>query len=243
MNKSQIRNALAPTGKLRTTINTGNPILARKGTATEEPCGVSVDLAKAIAADLDIELALQVFDSAGEAVTAVTEQRADMGFFALDPVRAESITFTEPYILIEGCYLVTQDSPLQSSREVDAPGIQVVVGKGSAYDLYLSRQLRQAQIVRSETSPGVVPYFMEHQADVAAGVRQQLEQSAEEFGRLRILPEQFMMIQQAMGVPAARHSVASNYLIRFIREAKQSGLVSSLLTRHGIHGASVAPLS
>src|SRR5699024_9142072 len=126
------------------------------------------------------------------------------GFFAIDPVRGAGISFTAPYVLIEGAYLVADASPLQDNSEVDQPGTRVAVGKGSAYDLYLTRELRHAEIVRAPTSPAVVDVYLEQELDVAAGVKQQLELDAGRVGGLRLLPGRFMVIQQAMGLPKGR---------------------------------------
>ena len=133
---------VAPTGKLRAVINLGNAVLARQQPDSDEPAGVSVDLARACARLLGLELELIPVKVAAEAVAAVTEERADIGFFAIDPGRGAGIAFTAPYVLIEGAYLVRNDSPLTDNAQVDAPGRDIVVGKGSAYDLYLSRHIQ-----------------------------------------------------------------------------------------------------
>jgi len=131
--------AFTPTGKLRASINLGNPILANRG-ADGQPVGVSIDLAREFGKWLAVEVELVVFDSAGQSVEAVTSEQADIGFFAVDPVRGAGISFTAPYVLIEGAYLVREDSPLQDNAEVDRHETRVTVGKGSAYDLYLTRR-------------------------------------------------------------------------------------------------------
>jgi polar amino acid transport system substrate-binding protein len=232
--------AFAPTGKLRASINLGNPILANAD-AAGKPYGVSIDLATALAKTLGLELELVVFDAAGKSVEAVAAEKADIGFFAIDPVRGADIAFTAPYVLIEGCYLVKEDSPLQSNDEVDRPGTRVMVGKGSAYDLYLTRTLKHAEILRAPTSPAVVEDFLKEGADVAAGVKQQLEGDAQKRGGLRLLNERFMVIQQAMGVPKSRGAEAAAYLAAFVEDRKATGFVAASLERHGIQGASVAP--
>ena len=231
------------TGKLRASINLGNPILAGRDAATGEPCGVSVDLASAFAQRLGVALDLVVFDTAGQSVQAVTDEQADIGFFAIDPLRGQGITFTAPYVLIEGCYLVRDESPIRSNDEVDRPGRTVVVGKGSAYDLFLTRELKHATIARSPTSPTVVDTFGELKADVAAGVKQQLQADAARVGGLRLLEGRFMVIQQAMGLPKGRGAAAADCLTMFVEEMKESGFVMAALRRHGIKGASVAPPS
>lgn len=239
MTNDHARLELAPTGILRASINVGNPILANLD-AEGNPFGVSVDLAGEFAHRLGLPLELVVFDSAGKSVDAVTAEQADFGFFAVDPVRGAGIAFSEPYVLIEGAYLVKHESPVKTNDEVDLAGRRVVVGKGSAYDLYLTRTLKHAQIVRAPTSPSVVQTFLEENADVAAGVRQQLEGDARRTAGLRLLPGRFMVIQQAMGLPKARSAEAVEWLRRFVEEMKASGFVADALRRHGIEGASAA---
>lgn len=238
---ADIVNAFAPTGKLRATINLGNPILANRNPASGQPYGVSLDLARELAHRLGVEVELLVLDAAGKAVEAVTGQQADVGFFAIDPKRGEGIRFTAPYVVIEGAYLVREQSTLHLMDEVDHAGNRVMVGNGSAYDLFLSRSLKEAEIVRSPTSPAVVDEFLRQGVDVAAGVRQQLEADAQRLGGLRLLPGHFMLIQQAMGLPAGRDNAAGVYLDGFVEEMKRSGFVAAALKRHGIEGAEVAP--
>jgi polar amino acid transport system substrate-binding protein len=233
--------AFAPTGKLRASINLGNPILANRDAATGEPLGVSVDLARALAERLSVELELVVFDAAGKSVEAVSDERADFGFFAIDPLRGEKIAFTAPYVLIEGFYLVRDESPVKSNADVDQPHHRVAVGKGSAYDLFLTRELKHAQIVRAPTSPAVVQTFLEQDLEVAAGVKQQLEADAAKTAGLRLLGERFMVIQQAMGLPKSRGAAAAAVLRDFVEQMKATGFVAESLRRHGIAGASVAP--
>lgn len=233
--------AFTPSGRLRASINLGNPILANRRPDSGEPFGVSVDLARAFAAKLGVDLELVVFDAAGKSVQAVSEERADIGFFAVDPWRADAIAFTAPYVLIEGFYLVRDDSPVRANQHVDEAHNRVAVGKGSAYDLFLTRELKAAQIVRAPTSPAVVQTFLDQTLEVAAGVKQQLEADARQTTGLRLLDERFMVIQQAMGTPKSRGAAAANALSQFVEAMKASGFVADALTRHGIVGASVAP--
>jgi polar amino acid transport system substrate-binding protein len=235
-----IVSAFTPTGRLRASINLGNPILANKD-ASGQPVGVSIDLARAFAQRLGVECELVVFDTAGKSVDAVKAEQADVGFFAIDPLRGEGIRFTAPYVLIEGSYLVKNASPLKDNAEVDVAGRRVMVGKGSAYDLYLTRELKAATIERAPSSPAVVDTFLAQNADVAAGVKQQLEADAARLGGLRLLPGRFMVIQQAMGTPTSRGEAAQAALAAFVEEMKASGFVGEALKRHGIQGAAVAP--
>jgi polar amino acid transport system substrate-binding protein len=239
---SAIVKAFTPTGTLRASINLGNPILANRDPQSGEPTGVSVDLARAFAQRLGVPLELVVFDAAGKSVEAVSDERADFGFFAVDPKRGETIAFTAPYVLIEGFYLVRADSPIRANADVDQPHNRVAVGNGSAYDLFLSRELKAAQIVRAPTSPTVVQTFLEQTLEVAAGVKQQLEADAAKIGGLRLLDERFMVIRQAIGVPRSRGIMAPQVLGEFVEDMKQNGFVAEALERHRIVGASVAPI-
>jgi len=233
----------APTGVLRASINLGNPILAQKNPATGQPEGVSVDLATELARRLGLGLTLAVFDAAGKSVDAVTNGKADVGFFAVDPVRGQGIAFTAPYVLIEGSYLVAKDSAIQKNEDVDRTGIRIAVGKGSAYDLYLTREIKQAQLQRAPTSPTTVDFFLNEKLEVAAGVKQQLELDAARLPNLRLLPGRFMVIEQAMGLPKDRPPQAQLYLRQFVEDMKASGFVAASLQKHKIEGASIAPPS
>ena len=234
------RAELGATGKLRTAINFGNPILAAKD-AAGEPRGVSVDLAREAGRRLDLPVDLVLFNSAGNVVEAVKARQVDLAFVAIDPVRAADMEYTAPYVIIEGAYLVRNGSPLQRNEEVDRPGTRVAVGRGSAYDLFLTRELKSASLVRAPTSPEVTHLFLARKLEVAAGVKQQLEADAQRVGGVRLLPGRFMVIEQAMGLPAERGEEASRGLREFVERSKASGFVADALRRHGIEGAIVAP--
>jgi polar amino acid transport system substrate-binding protein len=230
---------LAPTGKLRAVINLGNPILANKD-AAGQPIGVSVDLARELGKRLGVPVELASVTSAGASVETLAKGQVDVGFFALDPARAATTAFTAAYVQIEGAYLVRNDSPLRSNDEVDREGTRVAVGNKSAYDLYLTREIRKAKLERAPTSPAVVDYFIANKLDVAAGVKQQLEMDAKRIPGLRLLPGRFMVINQAMGMARGKDAGAK-YLSAFVEEMKASGFVADSLKRHGIEGAIVAP--
>lgn len=230
----------APGGTLRASINLGNPVLANIDPATGKAVGVSVDLATELASRLGVPLQLVVVRSAGASVDNVNQDKADIGFFAVDPKRGQEISFTKPYVLIEGFYLVRDASPITANDQVDQPGVTVAVGKDSAYDLFLTRELHRAKIVRIPTSPAVVQGFLDQHLDVAAGVKQQLERDAAKAGGLRMLDQRFMVIRQAMGVPKAKGDEAAAYLSKFVEDMKASGFVAASLARHQIAGADVA---
>ena len=231
----------APSGVLRASINLGNPILARRDPATGEPAGVSVDLAREFARRIGTPIELVVFPAAAASVDAVRSERADIGFFAIDPARGEGLLFTAPYVLIEGGYLVPESAPLTGIAEVDRDGHRVSVVAGSAYDLYLSRELRRAEIVRFERAAASIAAMRAGDVDVAAGIRRLLEDEAHREPGLRVLPGRFMVIQQAMGTPASRGARAQALLAEFVEQVKASGFVADALARHRVDGATVAP--
>ena len=233
--------AFAPGGTLRASINVGNPILAAPGAAGGEPSGVSVDLAREFARRLGVPLELVVFEKAAASVEAVRSERADVGFFAIDPARGEGLQFTAPYVLIEGSYLVPEASALTDNAQVDRPGQRISVGSGSAYDLFLTRELRHAGIVRLAGAPPALAAVRAGEVEVAAGIRQVLEAEARRAPGVRVLPGRFMVIQQAMGTPASRGAAAGELLAAFVEELKAGGFVAAALQRHHIDGAIVAP--
>jgi polar amino acid transport system substrate-binding protein len=231
---------IAPSGKLRAAMNFGNPIPARKDPATGEPGGLSVDLARELARRLGVPLEMVHYAAAGKVVDGLKAGEWDVGFVAIDPVRAADMDYTAAYVIIEGAYLVPQNSPIRQIADVDRDGVRVVVGQGSAYDLYLARELKKAMTIRAPTSPAVVDTMVAQGIAVAAGVKQQLEADARRVPGVRLLEGRFMVINQAMGAPKGR-AAGVRYLAEFIEEMKASGFVANALKRHGVEGAAIAP--
>jgi polar amino acid transport system substrate-binding protein len=235
-----VRSELAPTGKLRAAINFGNPVLAQKDPATGEARGVSVDLARELGRRLGVPVELVTFDAAGKVFDALKAGSWDIAFLAIDPARAAEIVFTAPYVVIEGTYLVPADSPLRAIEDVDRDGVRVAVGNKSAYDLYLTRTLKRAQLVRVPTSPEAIDVFRKDKLEAAAGVKQPLVQFAKAHPNVRVMNGRFMVIEQAMGTPKGREAGA-RYLRQFVEEMKASGFVAGGLERSGQGDATVAP--
>ena len=231
---------LAPTGKLRAAINFDNPLLASRDPATGEAGGVSVELARELACRLGLDVDYVPYFAAGKVIEGVKAGVWDICFLAIDPVRAEQILFTPPYVVIEGAYLVPEASPIRDNAEVDRPGVRVLVSSGSAYDLFLSRTIRHATIVRTTAAKDVVDQFVAQKLDVAAGVRPALAEDARRHEGLRLLPGRFMAIHQAMGCPRGRDKGA-RHLFDFVEEMKATGFVARSLAANRIEGASVAP--
>ncbi len=229
---------LAPSGTLRAAINLGNPVLAQRRD-DGELTGVSVALARELADWLRVPLRLVPFAAAGKVVAALEEDAWDLAFLARDPKRAETIRFTEPYVLIEGTYLVPESAPYTGVEDLDRDGVRIAVGQGAAYDLFLSRHLQHASLVRAPTSAAAVEWFVDRSLDAAAGVRQPLERFAQEHTEYRVLADAFTQIEQAMSLPRERQAVAE-VVEDFLRERKASGFVAEALEASG-QDARVAP--
>lgn len=239
-----VRAELAPTGTLRAAINFGNPVLAQRDPAGGEPRGVSAVLAREVARRLGVPVTYVPFNAAG-AVTDANKANPgnawDVAFLAVDPTRAEEIAFTAPYVVIEGIYAVREASPIRANEEVDRPGVRVSVGHGSAYDLFLTRAIRSATLVRSGTSAGAIEDFARDPSlDVVAGVGQPIRGFAAAQPGFCVLPGRFMVIEQAVATPRGRDAALA-YLRAVVEEAKASGLVARALAESNQRDAEVAP--
>ncbi len=218
---------LAPTGALRAAINLGNVVLAQKD-ETGQPKGITVDLARELGKRLNVPVTLVPFDAAGKVFEANKTGVLDVMFLAIEPVRAAEIAFTAPYVIIEGSYMVPKDSPLMRNEDLDKPGIRIGVNTGSAYDLFLTRTLKQAQLVRSANG---MESLVNDRLEAAAGVKQALQGFARTRPELRLIDGRFMEISQAMGTPQGREAGA-RYLKGFVEEMKRSGFVADAVKRH-----------
>jgi polar amino acid transport system substrate-binding protein len=232
---------LAPSGTLRAGINYGNPILAQRDAASGELRGVTVDLSRELARRIGVEAVFVPYDAAGKMTDALKTGAWDVAFLAVDPVRAEEIAFTAPYLEIEGTYLVPAGSAIKTVPDADRDGVRIAVGNKSAYDLFLSRTLTHAKLLRTPTALGAVALFTADKLDAVAGVRQPLVTAAAKIPGSRVLDDRFMMIQQAAGLPKGRDAGAK-YLHAFIEDAKASGFVARSLENSGVaDSAAVAP--
>jgi len=234
---SDVVKDLAPTGALRAGINLGNMVLAQRDEKTGEPKGITVDLARELGRRLGVPVELVRFDAAGKTFEGLKAGTLDIVFLAIEPVRAAEVAFTAPYVIIEGVYLVPQGSALKTVGDVDRAGVRVGVNKGSAYDLFLTRTLKQAQLVRGESG---IDLFVKDKLDAAAGVKQPLVEYAKTNPGVRVMDGRFMEIQQAMGTPRGRDAGA-RYLRGFVEEMKAGGFVADALKRSNQPDAAVAP--
>jgi polar amino acid transport system substrate-binding protein len=230
---------LAPSGRLRAAINFGNPVLAQRG-PNGEPRGVSAALARELAKRLNVPIDFVTFEEAGKVAEAASQDKWDVAFLAIDPKRATTIDFTPPYVLIEGAYLTPANSPLQKVEDVDKDGVRVAVAENSAYDLYLTRNLKHAKLIRGVNSAAAVAEFEQGKTDVLAGVRQPLDTYARAHPGTRVMEGRFMSIQQAMCSPKGREAGA-RYLRDYIEEMKRSGFVADALAESGQSATVASP--
>ncbi|MFG6069311.1 transporter substrate-binding domain-containing protein [Stenotrophomonas indicatrix] len=219
MSLADHRHALAPLGHLRVAINLGNPVLAQ-GDANS-PHGPSVELATALAQRLGVQARFSCHDAAASVVAAASDDAWDLAFLAVDPARADRIAFSAPYVEIEGTYLVRDDSPAQRVADLDRNGLRIAVGRGAAYDLFLSRELRHATIERADTSAAAITLFDQQRLDAAAGVRQPL------------LADRFTVIQQAVAAPISRPVAALQALFAEVQAIKAGPLLGEAFARAG----------
>jgi polar amino acid transport system substrate-binding protein len=237
---SDVVKDLAPTGKLRAAINAGNVVLVQKDAAGGEPRGITVDLARELARRLGVAADLIVYETAGKVTDAVKTGAWDIGFIAIEPARAAVIGFTAPYVIIEGTYMVAQDSALKNVTDVDRDGVRIAVARGSAYDLFLTRTLLHATLVHYPSPPLALQGFITDKLDAAAGVKQQLVQFAKTNSNVRVMDGRFQEIKEAMGTPLGR-DLGLRYLRSFVEEMKASGFVKKALERANQPDAVIAP--
>ncbi|TGV07572.1 ABC transporter substrate-binding protein [Alcaligenaceae bacterium 429] len=231
---------LAPSGVLRVAMNYGNPVLVQRGESDSQPRGVAADLARAVAERLGVTPQFVSYDAAGKVVAGREKDEWDLAFLAIDPLRAQSIQFTEAYVQIEGTYMVANDAPFTHVDQLDQAGVRIAVGQGAAYDLFLSRHLQHASLERSPTSAAAMDLFAEQQLEAAAGVRQPLLAYVAEHPEYRVLEGHFTAIQQAMAVPKERQ-LAYDWLVGFLQDMKHSNFIRAALERSGQSAEIAAP--
>jgi polar amino acid transport system substrate-binding protein len=237
---SPVRSDLAPTGKLRVGINYGNPVLATRDPASGELRGVAVDLAWELGKRVGVPVELVAYDAAGKMVEGLKSSAWDVAFLAVDPGREGEISFTAPYIEIEGTYLVPAGSPFRAVADIDRQGVRIALAAGAAYDLFLARTLKNAEVLRAPDPKAAFELLVAGKAEVLAGVRQTLVTNAGQLPGSRVFDDRFLAIGQALGMPRGR-AAGARYLREFIEDVKASGLVAQAIEKAGVRGVSIAP--
>jgi polar amino acid transport system substrate-binding protein len=238
----EARAQLAPRGKMRVGLNYANFLLVAKDSTVSAPGGIAADLAREAARRAGIEIDFQRFDAPAKLADAIRDEACDAGFLAVEPQRAEHIAFTAAYLEIESGYLVRGSSPITSVEQVDRPGVRIAVADKSAFELWLTRNVKHATLVRAEGLEGSYRVFLEQKLEALACLKQALINDAARFPNTRLLPGRFTAVQQAIGVPKARTAAAA-WLSAYVEDMKASGFVAQAIEKHGVKGVTVAPIS
>ena len=239
---SAARSELAPTGTLRVGINLSNFLLTRTDPNTGQYGGVAVDLGRELGRRLGVPVEIMAYESPGKLADAAKSGVWDVGFLGAEPQRANQIDFTAAYVEIEATYLVPPGSPLKSIADVDRDGIRIAISGKSAYDLYLTRNLQHAQLVREQGADNVFKRFVDDKLDALAGLKPRLVTDQENLPGSRILDGRFTAVQQAIGTPKGR-AAGARYLREFAEDIKASGLVAQAIEKNGVRGLTVAALA
>ena len=240
MTNENLRSEIAPTGVLRAGINMANFLLVTGRRDDGAPQGVAPDMASAVAERLGVDVVYVPYETPGQLADDATKGVWDVGLIGAEPARAEHIAFTAAYVEIEATYLVPADSPIQAIDDVDRPGVRIAVAARSAYDLYLTRNIQHAELLRVAGLNASYDLFVNDKLDALAGLRPRLMSDVEKLPGARLLDGQFTAVQQAIGTPRERGAAAA-FLRDFVEEAKASGLVGQFIKRHRVRGLSVAP--
>jgi polar amino acid transport system substrate-binding protein len=232
------RAELTPNGKLRVGLNYGNFLLVLKDGPGGEPRGIAPDLGRELGKRLGVGVEFLRFEQAGKLADAVKDGKCDVGFLGAEPQRANEIAFTAAYLEIPVTFLVPAGSPIRAIADVDREGVRIAVADRSAYDLFLSRNIKKAQLVRAQGIDGSYELFVREKLDVLAGLKPRLVSDAEKLPGSRILDGQITGVQQAVGTPKMR-AAAAQFLGSFVEDLKQSGLVSQIIAKHGVRGVVV----
>lgn len=231
---------LAPTGALRVGVNMQNFLLVSGRDANGGPVGVSPDIGTEIARRLGVPATFVPYPSPGAVADAVERREWDVANIGAEPQRAEKIAFSPAYCEIEATYLVPPGSPIRALDEVDQPGVRIAVFGRAAYGLWLERNLERAELLRADGIDASWELFLSAQADALAGLRPRLLSDVDKLPGARLLDGKFAAVQQAIGAPKEKAAAAA-WLAKFVEEAKRSGLVATLIAKHGVEGLSVAP--
>jgi polar amino acid transport system substrate-binding protein len=230
---------LAPTGKLRIGLNYSNFLLILGDDAKGEPIGIAPDLGRELAKRAGLAFEFVKFDAAGKLFDAVKAGQCDIGFLGNEPQRANEVDFSSPYLEIPVTFLVPAGSPIRTIADVDREGVRVAVSERSAYDLFLTRHFRKAQLVRAQGIPASYDLFMAQKLEALGGLKPKLVDEQQRTPGSRVLDGQITGVQQSIGAPKGRPA-GSQYLREFTDDVKKSGLVAKIIGKHGVRGVTVA---
>src|SRR5499426_3545432 len=235
-----VRSELAPSGTLRVGLNHGNFLLVTPGSSATDPRGVAPDLARELARRLGVPIEFSKYETAGALGDAVRTGAWDVAFLGAEPQRATEIAFTAAYLEIPATYLVPAGSPIRTIADVDREGVRIAVAEKSAYELWLSRNIKHAKLVLTKGIDASYNAFVNDKLEVLSGLRPRLLSDVQKLPGARMLDGQFTAVQQAIGTPKALAS-CSVILRTYGEDVKASGFVGEAITRNNSRGVSVAP--
>jgi len=235
-----VRSELAPSGTLRVGLNHGNFLLVTPGSSATDPRGVAPDLARELARRLGVPIEFSKYETAGALGDAVRSGAWDVAFLGAEPQRATEIAFTAAYLEIPATYLVPAGSPIRTLADVDREGVRIAVAEKSAYELWLSRNIKHAKLVLTKGIDASYNAFVNDKLEVLSGLRPRLLSDVQKLPGARLLDGQFTAVQQAIGTPKAR-SAGAAFLRTYVEDVKASGFVGEAITRNNSQGVSVAP--
>jgi len=240
-----VQSDLAPGGKLRVGINFGNNLLTARDPVSRVPSGIALDLAGELGRRLNVPVEIVSYESAGELADSARTGAWEVGFLGAEPQRANEISFSAAYLEIEASYLVPPGSPLQTIAEVDREGVRVAVPAKAAYDLYLTRTLKHARLVRAAGADAAFKIFVSDKMEALAGLKPRLVVDHDNLPGSRIIEGRFTAVQQAVGTPkgAKGREAGAQYLREFVEDIKAAGLVERAIENNRVRGVSVAPMA
>ncbi len=222
-------------GTLRVGINLGNSLLVTGAGPTGDPQGVAPDIAATIAGRLGVGVTYATFATPGELADAGDRDEWDIGLIAVEPKRAEKIAFSTAYVEIEATYLVPENSTFQSMEDVDRPGVRIAVMHRAAFDLYLSRALKHAELRRAKSQSEAFDLFVAEKLEALAGLTPALNKRVKDLPGSRVMEGRFTSVRQAIGTKPGNTALQA-VVEQFIHEAKETGLVAALIEEHGVKG-------
>ena len=235
-----VKSEIAPSGTLRVGINYGNFLLVTSGPNAAEPRGPAPDIARELARRVGVPIEFVQFDTAGKLADGVKTGVWDVAFLGAEPQRANEIAFTAAYLEIPSTYLVPAGSPIRSVADVDKAGVRIAVAERSAYELWLTRNIKNAKLVYAQGIDGSYNVFVDQKLEALAGLKPRLLTDVQKLPGARLLDGQFTAVQQAIGTPKIRAAAAA-YLREFVEDVKATGFVGEAIARNGVQGVSVAP--
>jgi polar amino acid transport system substrate-binding protein len=232
-----VRSELAPGGRLRAGMNLGNALFTQKDPSTGALRGVSVALMNELARQLGVPVDLVLYDTPGDVADAAESGEWDVAVLAIEQARARTIAFSPPMTEIEATYAVHDDSPLRAAAQVDAPGVRIAATERAGYELFLTRTVHAATLIRPKTLAESIELFNTRGADALAALKPQLLEAEARLPGARLVDGNFMIVNHGLGTPRTRTAAAA-YLRLFVDDMIATGFIQRAIATSGVQGLS-----